>query len=267
MIRTTKNQKMKQLWWYLGSNIVTLSTHATFECRWARFLILSLGTDVTQINPKRKYFIVVITKNGKKQALIDFVLPGPHRPEALQCTLPLTTPSSEQRPARIVAHFPLCSATWGSTGLLTSYERHPEALLSGHRWRSFQYLAKERRGSWEWAKSTFTVELNCFDSTVFLFAVNVMMKRESRKQEKTRGRSNVFSLSNTRRHNILLNIKTSPEETMQSSKMWQLPEQLTQEFLNSVCFLLWVIGTLWQQRVLAKSKTKHICTLYAYIYM
>lgn len=75
------------------------------------------------------------------------------------------------------------------------------------------------------------------DLTVFCFTVNVNTKREAMEQVRTKERSNVFSLNSAHRHNILLSTKTCPEETIQSYKMRQLPEYLTQKFLNFLTFL------------------------------
>lgn len=47
-------------------------------------------------------------------------------------------------------------------------------------------------------------------------------KKRTGKEEKER--SDVVSLTNTCRHNILQSWKTSSEETMQTSEMWRLPE-------------------------------------------
>lgn len=98
------------------------------------------------LNQKEKIPIVTGTVSYWQQMILHknaffiSVIPGPRRPEALRCILPLTAPSCERRPARNAAHYPWCSATWGSTGLLTSFGRRPEVWLSDRRWRSCQYL-------------------------------------------------------------------------------------------------------------------------------
>ena len=115
-------------------------------------------------------------------------------------------------------HFPWCSITWGSTGQLTSFWRHPEAWRSCRRWRSFQYLEKRVEKIGNEPHFLAHLEKNFIVLTVVSFHTgDVKMKGKCAWEEE--GEGEVMCSHYT--HTDIISSgawKTSPEETMQHFK-------------------------------------------------